>query len=541
MSTYDVVLRGGTLYDGSGGPPQTRDIAFQGDVIAEIGAPGTLNGSRTIDVTGLAVAPGFINMMCWATESLIEDGRSQSDIRQGVTLEIMGEGFSMGPLSEAMKSNVNGLLGSDDIKYDVEWTTLAEYLDFLVKRGVSCNIASFVGTSTLRIHEIGYDDRPPTAAELAAMQQLVRQAMAEGAMGLSSALIYPPASYAKTDELIALAKAAAEYDGIYISHLRSEGSQFYEALDEFMTILREANIRGEIYHLKAAGRHNWDKMDEVIRRVQAAQAQGRQVSADMYTYTASGTGLAACIPPWAHDGGDEALLNRLRDPVMRQKIAADMNTPGTDWENMWMETEGPDKILLAGFRNEALKPLTGMTLAQVAAARGKAPIETLFDLLIEDGGRIFTVYFSMTEENVRKQIALPWVSFCSDAESLAPEGVFLKSNPHPRAYGSFARLLGRYVREAQIISLQEAVRRLAAFPASVLKVKQRGWLKPGYFADVVVFDPQTIEDRATFAQPHQYAVGMQHVFVNGIQVLENGEHTGARPGRVVHGPGWKGA
>ena len=542
MKNYDVVLRGGTVYDGSGGVPTAADVALHRDLIAAVGEPGTLPGTRVIDVTGLAVAPGFINMMCWAVETLIEDGRSQSDIRQGVTLEVMGEGFSMGPLTDAMKeSGVRGLLGTDDIKYDVTWTTLGEYLDHLVKRGVSCNIASFVGTSTLRINQMGYADRPPTPAELDGMKQLVRQAMEEGAVGLSSALIYPPASYAQTDELIALARVAAEYDGIYISHLRSEGHRFYEALDEFMTIIREAKIRGEIYHLKAAGHANWHKMDEVIRRVEAAQAQGYAITADMYNYTVSGTGLSACIPPWVHEGGTDALLNRLRDLNLREKIKADMNATTTEWENVWLAVENADGIVLAGFKAEHLKPLTGKTLAQVAAERGQAPIDAAFDLLIEDGGRIFAMYHSMSEDNIRKQLALPWVSFCSDAESLAPEGVFLKSNPHPRAYGSFARLLGRYVRDEKIIPLEAAVRRLAALPASVLKIKGRGLLRPGYYADVVVFDPAAVHDRATLDQPHQYAVGMQHVFVNGTQVLENGDHTGALPGRVVRGPGWTGA
>jgi len=542
MKNYDVVLRGGTVYDGSGGVPTAADVALHRDLIAAVGEPGTLPGTRVIDVTGLAVAPGFINMMCWAVETLIEDGRSQSDIRQGVTLEVMGEGFSMGPLTDAMKeSGVRGLLGTDDIKYDVTWTTLGEYLDHLVKRGVSCNIASFVGTSTLRINQMGYADRPPTPAELDGMKQLVRQAMEEGAVGLSSALIYPPASYAQTDELIALARVAAEYDGIYISHLRSEGHRFYEALDEFMTIIREAKIRGEIYHLKAAGHANWHKMDEVIRRVEAAQAQGYAITADMYNYTVSGTGLSACIPPWVHEGGTDALLNRLRDLNLREKIKADMNATTTEWENVWLAVENADGIVLAGFKADHLKPLTGKTLAQVAAERGQAPIDAAFDLLIEDGGRIFAMYHSMSEDNIRKQLALPWVSFCSDAESLAPEGVFLKSNPHPRAYGSFARLLGRYVRDEKIIPLEAAVRRLAALPASVLKIKGRGLLRPGYYADVVVFDPAAVHDRATLDQPHQYAVGMQHVFVNGTQVLENGDHTGALPGRVVRGPGWTGA
>lgn len=540
MPGYTVVLRNGTLYDGSGDPPRTGDIAFAGDTIAEIGAPGSLDGATIVDATGLAVAPGFINMLSWAVESLIADGRSQSEIRQGVTLEVMGEGTSMGPLSDAMKAaGTRGILGNRDIDYDVDWTTLGEYLESLVRRGVSTNVASFVGSSTLRVHEVGYDDRPATAEEIERMCNLVRQAMAEGAMGLSTALIYPPASYANTEELIALAKATAEYDGLYISHIRSEGATFLEALDEFLTISREAKIRSEIYHLKAAGRANWHKMDEVIRRVEAARAEGMQVTADMYTYPASGTGLNACIPPWAHDGGDEALLARLRDPETRARIKADMNAHSDEWENMFMEVDGPDKILLAGFKTEALKPLTGKTLADVAAMRGTPPDETLFDLLLEDGGRIFTIYFSMSEDNLRKQVPLPWLSFCSDAESLAPEGVFLKSNPHPRAYGSFARVLGLYSRDEGLLPLEAAVRKLAALPAQVLKIPHRGLLKPGYFADVVAFDPQVIQDCATFENPHQYAIGMQHVFVNGVQVLKDGEHTGALPGRVVRGPGWQ--
>ncbi len=542
MADNTVVLRNGTLYDGSGNPPVQGDIAFDGDRIAAIGAPGTLDGATIIDATGLAVAPGFINMLSWAVESLIQDGRSQSEIRQGVTLEVMGEGTSMGPLNPKMKeAGTRGILGNRDIQYDVEWTTLGEYLEFLVRRGVSPNVASFVGSSTLRVHEIGYDDRPPTDDELARMCDLVRQAMQEGAMGLSAALIYPPASYASTDELIALVKAVAEYDGMYISHLRSEGPSFLEALEEFLTIAGEARVSGEIYHLKAAGRDNWPKMDKVIERVEAARAEGMRITADMYTYPAGGTGLNACIPPWAHDGGDEALLNRLRDPETRERIRQDMLTHSTEWENMYLEVDGPDKILLAGFNTDALKPLTGKTLAEVAQIRGTSPEDTLFDLLLEDDGRIFTIYFTMSEDNLRKQVQLPWLSFCSDAESLAPEGAFLKSNPHPRAYGSFARVLGKYSRDEKLITLQDAIRRLATLPAENLKIADRGALKIGYFADVVAFDPEAMQDCATFAHPHQYAVGMRHVFVNGEQVLKNGEHTGAKPGRVVRGPGWRGA
>ena len=479
-------------------------------------------------------------MLSWAVESLIYDGKSQSDIRQGVTLEVMGEGKSFGPYSEKMKAEgIRGILGNRDIPYEIEWTTLGEYLEFLENRGVSCNIASFVGTATLRIHQVGYDDRPPTDSELAGMQALVREAMEEGAVGLSSALIYPPASYAKTEELIALASVAAEYDGLYICHLRSEGAFFYEALEEFFETLRAANIRGEIYHLKAKGRQNWHKMSEVIKRIEAAQAEGLQVTADMYPYPASGTGLNSVLPPWVHDGGNERLLERIADPDLRKRIIAEMNQPSNEWENFWLGV-GAENTILGGFANPALKPLTGQRLSEVAAQRGTSPEDTAMDLIFEEGGRVFAMYFGISEENIRNQIrSLPWLSFCSDAESLAPEGPFLKSNPHPRAYGSFARILGRYVRDEGLLPLEEAIRRLSALPASVLKIKERGRLQTGYHADVVVFDPQTIQDHATFEQPHQYATGMQYVFVNGEAVLFEGEHTGAKPGRVVRGPGWK--
>ena len=538
----DLILQNGIIYDGSGSPPYQGDMAITGDQITALGAPGTLDGTAKLDVSDLAVAPGFINMLSWSVESLIEDGRSQSEIRQGVTLEVMGEGTSMGPLSEEMReAGTRGILGNKDIQYDVEWTTLGEYLEYLERRGVSTNVASFVGSSTLRVHEIGYDDRPPTADELARMCELVRQAMREGAMGMSAALIYPPASYAKTEELVELAKAVAEFDGMYISHLRSEGPFFVEATDELIRIAREAKLSAELYHLKAAGRSNWDKMAEVIKHVETARAEGLHITADMYMYPAGGTGLNACIPPWAHDGGDDALLARLKDPQTRARIIDDMKTPTDKWENMYLQVDSPNGILLAGFKNDALKPLTGKTLAQVAAERGTSPEETLCDLLVEDGGRIFTMYFVMSEDNIRKQVQVPWVSFCSDAESMAPEGVFLKSNPHPRAYGNFARVLGTYVRDLKLVTLEEAVRRLSWLPASNLKIKRRGALRPTYFADVVVFDPATIQDHATFENPHQYSTGMQHVFVNGQQVLKDGEHTGAKPGRVVRGPGWTGA
>jgi N-acyl-D-amino-acid deacylase len=533
---YDLVIRNGTIYDGSGAAPITGDVAINADTIAAIGELKNARGKQEIDAKGLAVAPGFINMLSWATETLIVDGLSQSDIRQGVTLEVFGEGWSEGPLSEKMKKESKEQQG--DIKYEIEWTTLGEYLDYLVKRGISTNIASFVGAATVRIHVIGYEDRPPTAEELDRMRALVRQAMEEGALGVGSSLIYPPAFYAKTDELIALCTVAAEYGGMYISHMRSEGNRLLEAVDELIAIAREANLPAEIYHLKAAGKENWRKLDEVIAKVEAAQAAGLRITADMYTYTAGATGLSATMPPWVQEGGLKAWLERLKDPAIRKKVMKEMTTPTDEWENLLLAS-GPDQVLLAGFKSETLKPLTGKTLAEVAARRGKSPEETAIDLVIEDDSRVEAVYFLMSEENVKRQIALPWVSFCSDAPSLAPEGVFLKSNQHPRAYGNFARLLGKYVRDERVIPLAEAVRRLTSLPAKNLGIKRRGALTTGCFADVVVFDPAKIQDHATFEKPHQYSTGVVHVFVNGTQVLKDGEHTGAKPGRVARGRGWK--
>jgi N-acyl-D-amino-acid deacylase len=534
---YDVIIRNGTIYDGSGNKAIKGDVALKGDTIAAIGNLKEARGKLEIDAAGLAVAPGFVNVLSWANESLLHDGRSQSDIRQGVTLEIFGEGWSMGPLNEKMKKEM--VADQGDIKFAVEWSTLGGYLDHLVKRGVSCNVASFVGAATVRIHELGYENREPSPAELARMKQLVRQAMEEGALGVGSSLIYAPAFYAKTDELIELCKAAAEYNGIYISHLRSEGNAFLEALDELLRISREAHIPAQIYHLKAAGRANWPKMDEAIRKIEAARASGLKITADMYLYTEGATGLDAAMPPWVQEGGYKAWAGRLKDPVVRERVRKEMITPTGEWESLYLAAGSPENILLVGFKNDALKPLTGKTLAEVAKLRGKSPEETAMDLVIEDGSRVSTVYFMMSEENVRKQLRLPWVSFNSDEGSYSAEGVFLKSNPHPRAYGNFARLLGKYVRDEKIIPLEEAVRRLTAFPAEVLKLQRRGELRAGHYADVVVFDSATIQDHATYQKPHQYATGVRHVFVNGEQVVKDGEHTGAKPGRVVRGPGWK--
>jgi N-acyl-D-amino-acid deacylase len=535
---HDLILRGGLVVDGSGGAPWVGDVAVDGDRITAVGDLGSAQGERELDVAGSAVAPGFVNMLSWATDTLIEDGRGLSDIVQGVTLEVFGEGWSMGPLTDLMKAQL--VEQQSDIRYDIEWTSLGEYLDHLAQRGVSPNVASFVGATTVRIHVLGFADRAPDAEELARMQELVREAMAEGALGVGSSLIYAPAFYADTEELVALAAAAGESGGIYISHLRSEGNRLLEAVDELIAIARRAGVPAEIYHLKAAGRENWGKLDAVIERIERARAEGLRITADMYTYTAGATGLDAAMPPWVQEGGHDAWVERLRDPAVRRRVVEEMRTPTDEWENLLLAAGSAEEVLLVGFKSDALKPLTGRTLAAVAADRGRSPEETAIDLVIEDDSRVETVYFLMSEENVRRQIQLPWVAFDSDAGAPAPEGVFLLSNPHPRAYGNFARLLGRYVRDEGLIPLEEAVRRLTALPAETLGLVDRGRLAPGLFADLVVFDPDSVQDHATFAAPHQLATGVSHVFVNGVQVLADGEHTGAKPGRVVRGPGWSG-
>jgi N-acyl-D-amino-acid deacylase len=530
---YDIVIRNGTIYDGSGGAPVPGDVAINGDTIAAVGDIGSAVGAIEIDAIGLAVSPGFINMLSWAETRLLADGRSQSDIRQGVTLEVFGEGTSGGPLTAAMKAEI--LEQQGDIKYDIEWTTLAEFLDHLVRKGVSPNVASFVGATTVREHVLGQADRNPNPAELETMRGLVDQAMRDGALGVGSSLIYAPAFYAGTPELIELVKVAARHGGMYISHMRSEGNRLLEAVDELITIAREAGARAEIYHLKAAGRDNWGKLDAVIEKIEAARAEGLEITADMYTYTAGSTGLDAAMPPWVQEGGYQAWAGRLRDPATRRRVLREMTTPTSDWENLYLAA-GAEGTLLVGFRSDALKPLTGRTLADVARERGQSPEETAIDLVIEDGSRVQVVYFLMSEENVRRQMQLPWMSFGSDAGSMAPEGVFLRSSTHPRAYGNFARVIGRYTREG-VVSLPDAIRRLTSHPARVLRIERRGSLAPGYFADVAIFDPAKVEDHATYEQPHQYSTGMVHVLVNGVPVLKEGEHTGALPGRVVYGPG----
>jgi len=532
---FGVIIRGGTVYDGTGTEPRRADVAIRGDRIAGVGDFKAAKAKTVIDAKALAVAPGFINMLSWSTESLIQDGRSQSEIRQGVTTEIMGEGESMGPVNDRVREHI--LHTQTDIKYDIKWNTLAEYLHYLEKRGISCNVASFLGATTLREYVIGFEDKPATPEQLEQMRELVRKEMEAGALGIGTSLIYPPAFYAKTEELIELCKVAAKYKGKYISHMRSEGNQLFEALDELLRIVLEANIPAEVYHVKAAGEKNWPKEDELLARIEGAQKEGLNVRANMYTYTAAGTGLDACLPPWTEDGGYPALFKRLRDPATREKIKAEVKIDSDKWENLYHAAGSPEKILLVGFKSDKLKPLTGKTLADVAKMRGKDPIDTIMDLIAEDESRIATVYYLMSEENVRKELRKPWISFGSDEASQAPEQPFTKSNPHPRAYGNFVRVLGKYVRDEKVLPMSDAIHRLSGQPATNLGLDHRGFLKEGMFADVVVFDPATISDRATFEKPHQYAVGMKHVFVNGVQVIKDGEHTGAKPGRALWGSG----
>ncbi len=533
--SYDVIIRGGSVYDGTGNAPVMADVGIKGDRIVAVGDLKGATAPTVVDAKGLAVAPGFINMLSWSTESLIVDGRSQGEVRQGITTQIMGEGWSMGPLNERMKRQMVDEQG--DVKFDVEWTTLAEYLKYLEKRGVSQNVASFIGATTIRMHVLGETDVQPTPAQLDEMRELVRREMEAGALGIGSSLIYAPAFYAKTEELIELCKVAAKYKGKYISHIRNEANKLPEAVAELIRISREAGLPAEIYHLKAAGTQNWPKMDKVIEMVEDARRKGLKITADMYTYPAGSTGLNASLPPWALDGGYEELYKRLQDPATRKKIAEAVRTPTDEWENLYINAGSPERVLLIGFKNDKLKPLTGKSLAEVAKMRGADPVETIMDLMLEDRSRVDAVYFQMSEENIKKQIGLPWVSFGSDGASMAPEGVFLKSSTHPRAYGNFARLLGKYVRDEKVITLADAIRRLTGLPATNLGLDRRGFLKVGMFADLVIFDPKTIADRATFANPHQYSVGMKHVFVNGVQVLKDGEHTNAKPGRAIWGPG----
>jgi N-acyl-D-amino-acid deacylase len=534
---YDIIIRNGNIYDGSGEKFYKGDLAILGDTIAAIGDLSKFTGQTEINANGLAVSPGFINMLSWANESLIQDGRSLSDLMQGVTTEIMGEGWSMGPLNDKMKKEE--LEQQGDVKYAINWTSLKEYLNFLEKKGISCNVASFVGSGTIRIYVLGYEDRAPNKEELEKMKHLVKQSMEDGALGVGSSLIYAPLFYAKTDELIELCKVASEFGGMYISHIRSEGNNIYNALNELIRISKEANIPAEIYHIKAAGKSNWNKLDSIFVIIEDAQKAGLKITADMYTYNAGATGLDASMPPWVQEGGLKEWKKRLQDPELRKRVIEEMKAPTTKWENLYLAAGSPDKILLIGFKTDSLKYLTGKNLLEISKLRGKSPEETAIDLVIDDDSRVGTIYYLMSEENIRKKISKPWISFGSDEASLAPSGVFLKSNPHPRAYGNVSRLLGKYVREEKIISLEEAIRRLTSFPAENLKLKKRGRLQQGYFADIVVFDPNKIIDKATYDRPHQLSIGVSSVIVNGVQVIKDSEPTGNFPGRALKGPGYK--
>jgi N-acyl-D-amino-acid deacylase len=537
-ASYSVIIRGGTIYDGSGGAPFVGDVAIKGDKIVYVGPHAPGRAARTIDASGKAVSPGFVNMLSQAQESLIADGTGLSDTVQGVTLEVMGEGDSMGPWNAEMKRLAVQREG--DIKYPVRWTTLGQYLEYLQRKGVTPNVASFVGATTVRRHEVGEKDLDPTPAQLNRMRALVRQAMKEGAMGVGSSLIYAPASYAETPELVAITTEAAKCGGMYISHMRSEANKLLEAIDELVAISRQSGAPAEIYHFKQGGQANWGKLDAAIARIEAARASGQRITADMYTYPAGATGLDAAMPTWVQSGGLEAWIKRLKDPATRAKVAQEMRTPSNDWENLMLLAGSPDRVLLISFKNPKLKPLTGKTLAQVAKMRGKSPEETAMDLVIEDGSRVGTVYFLMSEDNIKREVALPWMSFGSDEQSERPAGVFLKSSSHPRAYGNFVRVLAEYVRKDRVAQLPDAIRRLSSLPATNLGIRNRGLLKAGYYGDVVVFDPAAVQDHATFEKPKQLATGVDEVFINGVQVLRNGKHTGAKPGRVVRGPGWTG-
>jgi N-acyl-D-amino-acid deacylase len=535
---YDLVVRGGTIYDGSGNPGFTGDVAIDGDRIAYVGPEAPGDARREIDARGRAVAPGFINMLSWSNESLLIDGREQGELRQGVTLEVMGEGESMGPLTPAMKDELIAQQG--DLKYEIEWTTLGEYLETLERKGISLNVASHIGAATARTNLLASADVDPTPEQLEAMQEVVRRAMEEGALGVGSSLIYVPGTFAGTDELVALAATAGRCGGIYATHMRSEGGQLLEAIDETIEISRRSGTPAEIWHLKAAGRKNWPKFETAIARIEAARREGLRITTDMYAYPAASTGLDAAMPPWVQEGGNAAWYARLRDPVIRTRVATEMRQEDAGWNNTLREAGGADNVLIASLRNPVLKPLIGKTLAAIAAERGVSAEEAAMGLVAEDESRVGSIYFLMSEDEVRRKVALPYMSFGSDGTAVSAEGVFLKSNLHPRGYGNFARVLARYVREEQVITLEDAVRRMTAHPASVLGLRDRGRLQAGYHADIVVFDPAAIQDHATYVEPHQYATGVSHVIVNGVLALQDGEPTEARPGRFVRGRGWTG-
>ena len=534
---FDIIVRNGVIYDGTGNKPYNGDVGINADTIAAIGDLHNVKATTDIDAKGMAVSPGFIDVQSQSMSSLIQDGRSMAAIKQGVTLEVFGEGESMGPLTDTLKKIEQSAEG--DIKYGISWNTLEEYLEFLQQRGVSTNVASFLGAATVRENLLLFANRAPDSAELSKMKLLTKQAMEDGALGIGSALIYVPGNFAKTPELIELCKVAASYGGVYISHIRSEGNQLLQAADELITISKEAHIPAMFYHLKAAGKDNWYKMDPLIAKIDSANKSGLDISACMYPYTAGATGFDAAMPPYVQEGGLDKWVERLKDPAIRKKVSKEMVTPSNEWENLYLSVGGSQNIICIGFKQDSLKYLTGKRLSEIAKMRNKSPEETILDLIIQDHSRIEVIYFMMSEDNVKKEIKLPYTSFGSDEASTAPEGVFLKSSAHPRAYGTFAKLLGQYVRDEKLISLEEAVHKLSGLPATQLHLKKRGILLDGNYADLVVFDPATIKANSTYENPHQFATGVIDVFVNGTQVLKDGNHTEAKPGRVVHGPGYK--
>ena len=532
---YDVIIRNGSIYDGTGAPPYVADLAITGDRLSAIGHFAAVSADLDIDASGLAVSPGFFNMLSHAHLSLISDGRAMSDVMQGVTFEVLSE-ISLSPLTDST-ADFWSRFSNDEV--EMTWRTLGEYLQTVEDNGVSVNFATFVSAATVRMNIIGMDDVDPTPEQLDMMKSQVAEAMEDGALGLTTASIYAPATYAETEELIELAKVAGQYGGIYTAHMRSESNQFIESIDETLRIGREAKLPVKIHHLKAAGRPNWYKMDNAIDKIEALRREGIPVTADMHTYTAGGSGLDASMPTWVQAGGYDKWVERLKDPEIRARVKAEMAVNAQDWENLGYFA-GPDGMVFLEFKSKDHMKYLGKTLAEVAAERGQDPRDTIIDLVIEDGSRVVTAYyFLMSEENLKKQIRQPWVMFGSDGTAPAAEGKTLESGVHPRTYGNIARLLGKYVRDENVIPMEEAIRRLSFLPAQTLGIRERGRLAPGYFADIAIFDPKTINDNSRFDDPHRYASGVQYVLVNGVPVVSKGEHTGATPGRAVHGPGWR--
>lgn len=532
---FDLILRGGTVYDGSGGEPIAGDIGVRGDTIERVGDLRDARSGAVIDAAGMAVAPGFINMLSHSYLTMLHDGRSLSELKQGVTTQVFGEGSSMGPLNDGLRHRLTEQ--DPALNYSVEWRSLAEYLTFAEKKGVSQNVASYIGATTLRTYVAGHENRPLTRGELDIVCGLIREEMEAGALGIGSSLIYPPAFFATTDELIEMCAATAPYHGKYISHMRNEGLELLDGIDELVRIGREASVPAEIYHLKASGRDAWPLMQRAIEAVESARADGLAVTADMYTYTAGATGLSNCIPPWYHEGGQERLFERLADPAVRSEIRTTIETQRHGWENLYQDAAGAENILILQTRDPGLRRYQGKTLAQAAAMDGTDPLDAMMDLVMRDRSRVGTAYFMMAEENVRLGLSQPWVSLGSDAGSMAAEGVFLSRSTHPRAYGNFARLLGKYVREEKVLALPDAIRRMTRLPADNLGLDRRGRIEEGFFADLIVFDPATVADHATYENPHRYASGVRDVIVNGTVTLRDGEFAGTFAGRAVYGPG----